>query len=201
VIYRIESLRHKTAGKIRQRSHSNPFPVALPSPVPIIACCNLRTKAWYSALCGGVKGENSMATQSSIRGLGEVALRVADLDRMQDFYQHKIGLELLRRADRHAFFRLGDGYGGHTQVLALFDRSAGSNYTGLNSAKSTVDHLAFEISLGDYERERRRLTELGLTVTTAEHGWVHWRSLYVDDPEGNTVELVCYDPSVVERTV
>jgi catechol-2,3-dioxygenase len=25
---------------------------------------------------------------------------------------------------------------------------------------------------------------------------VHWRSLYVADPEGNQVELVCYDDSV-----
>jgi RNA polymerase sigma-70 factor, ECF subfamily len=38
--------------------------------------------------------------------------------------------------------------------------------------------------------------ELGLEVETAEHPWVHWRSLYVTDPEGNQVELVCYDGSV-----
>jgi catechol-2,3-dioxygenase len=30
----------------------------------------------------------------------------------------------------------------------------------------------------------------------AEHPWVRWRSLYVHDPEGNLVELVCYDESV-----
>ena len=59
-----------------------------------------------------------------IRGLGEVALRVTDLDRMQAFYRDVIGLELLRRFERATFFRLGDGFGGHTQVLALFDRSA-----------------------------------------------------------------------------
>jgi catechol 2,3-dioxygenase len=134
-----------------------------------------------------------------IRGLGEVALRVADLERMHAFYQDVIGLELLRRFERMAFFRLGEGFGGHTQVLALFDRSADPKYVGLNSATTTVDHLAFEIDLADFERERQRLTESGLSVTTAEHGWVHWRSLYVNDPEGNTVELVCYDPSVVEK--
>jgi catechol 2,3-dioxygenase len=132
--------------------------------------------------------------------LGEVALRVADLDSMQTFYQNVIGLELLRRFERAAFFRLAEGFGGHTQVLALFDRSADPHYSGLNSATTTVDHLAFEIDLADFERERRRLSECGLMVTTAEHGWVHWRSLYVDDPEGNTVELVCYDPTVVEQT-
>jgi len=47
---------------------------------------------------------------------------------------------------------------------------------------------------------RQRLEALGLAVTTAEHGWVRWRSLYVEDPEGNMVELVCYDRSIVEKT-
>jgi catechol 2,3-dioxygenase len=109
-------------------------------------------------------------------------------------------LELLRRFDRAAFFRLAEGFGGHTQVLALFDRTTDPSFVGLNAATTTFDHLAFEIDLVDFENERRRLSERGLAVTTAMHGWVHWRSLYVDDPEGNTVELVCYDPSVVEKT-
>jgi catechol 2,3-dioxygenase-like lactoylglutathione lyase family enzyme len=135
-----------------------------------------------------------------IRGLGEVALRVRDLDAMQSFYENVIGLELLRRFERAAFFRLTEGFGGHTQVLALFDRSADSDFAGLNPATTTVDHLAFEIDLADFERERKRIEDLGLAVTTAEHGWVHWRSLYVDDPDGNSVELVCFDPSVVEKT-
>jgi catechol 2,3-dioxygenase-like lactoylglutathione lyase family enzyme len=136
----------------------------------------------------------------SVRGLGEVALRVKDLEAMQAFYQNIIGLELLRRFERAAFFRLAEGFGGHTQVLALFDRSAVPGFVGLNAATTTVDHLAFEIELADFERERQRRAACGLAVTTAEHGWVRWRSLYVDDPEGNTVELVCYDPCVVEKT-
>jgi hypothetical protein len=41
-----------------------------------------------------------------------------------------------------------------------------------------------------------RLKSLGLAVSTTEHAWVHWRSLYVADPEGNQVELVCYDITV-----
>ena len=36
-----------------------------------------------------------------------------------------------------------------------------------------------------------------LGVTTADHEWTQWRSLYVNDPEGNVVEWVCYDPTVV----
>src|SRR5690349_19288213 len=85
-----------------------------------------------------------------IKGLGEIALRVADLDAMQRFYQEVVGLELLRRFDHAAFFRIADGYGGHTQVLALFDRSGQADYRGLDPERTTVDHLAFEIDLADY---------------------------------------------------
>lgn len=135
-------------------------------------------------------------TERRIKGLGEIALRVRDLGAMQHFYEQVIGLELLRRFDHAVFFRLADGFGGHTQVLALFDRSAQPDYCGLDAATTTVDHIAFEIDRADFDAELRRLRDLGLAVETAEHAWVHWRSLYVTDPEGNTVELVCYDPAV-----
>src|SRR5215470_5906731 len=86
-----------------------------------------------------------------IKGLGEIALRVSDLDAMQRFYQEVVGLEVMRRADNAVFFRIAAGYGGHTQVLALFDRSGQAGYRGPDPGRTTVDHLAFEIDLADYE--------------------------------------------------
>ena len=74
----------------------------------------------------------------AIRGLGEIALRANNLDAMQKFYEKVIGLQLMTRVPNCAFFRIADGYGGHTQVLALFDRSQNPNYHG------TDDHIAFE---------------------------------------------------------
>jgi catechol-2,3-dioxygenase len=136
-------------------------------------------------------------TQRRIKGLGEIALRVHDLNAMQRFYEQVIGLELLKRFENAFFFKkIADGVGGHTQVLALFDRSAQPDYSGLNAATTTIDHIAFEIGLADFDIERKRLEQLGLAIKTAEHAWVHWRSLYVNDLEGNTIELVCYDPAV-----
>jgi catechol-2,3-dioxygenase len=81
-------------------------------------------------------------------------------------------------------------------VLALFDRSESPGYRGTDAATSTIDHIAFEIPLVEFADELTRLKALGLQVETAEHAWMHWRSLYVADPEGNQVELVCYDESV-----
>jgi catechol 2,3-dioxygenase-like lactoylglutathione lyase family enzyme len=109
----------------------------------------------------------------AIRGLGEIGLRVKDLGRMQRFYEETIGLQLLKSFPHAGFFRIADGYGGHTQVLALFDRSGMPGYGGLSAEKSTVDHVAFEISRSDYEREKDRLEQLGQRVETAEHTWVH----------------------------
>jgi hypothetical protein len=105
-------------------------------------------------------------------------------------------LPLMARDTTCAFFKIAEGYGGHTQVLALFDRSQNPGYSGTDVATSTIDHIAFEIALADFAGELTRLKGLGLQVGTAEHAWMHWRSLYVPGPEGNQIELVCYDASV-----
>ncbi len=134
-----------------------------------------------------------MKVNRRIKGLGEIAFRVNDLDKMQRFYEETIGLELMRRFDHAAFFRIADGVEGHTQILALFDRTHEDDYAGLDLERTTVDHIAFGISLADFEAEVERLEGLGLAVRTATHAWVNWRSLYVTDPEGHLVELVCFD--------
>jgi catechol 2,3-dioxygenase len=145
---------------------------------------------------GAIMATSTTSIRTSVRGLGEIALRVNDLDAMQKFYEEVIGLPLMTRVPNCAFFKIADGYGGHTQVLALFDRSGSRSYSAPNAKTSTIDHIAFEIPPADFESELKRLRERGLEVETAEHAWVHWRSLYVNDPEGNQLELVCYDGSV-----
>ncbi len=137
-----------------------------------------------------------MTEQRPIKALGEIAFRVEDLDTMQDFYERVVGLELMRRFPDYAFFRVAEGVGGHTQILALFDRSARPDYQGIKPEYTTVDHIAFEIELKDYDSEVQRLQELGVRVVTKTHAWTHWRAIFIWDPEGNCVELVCFDPSV-----
>jgi len=130
-------------------------------------------------------------TTTAVRALGEIALRVNDLDAMRRFYNYTFGLEEIGSFENIAFFKLADGYAGHTAILALFNRDV-----EVDSRRGTVDHIAFTISLEGYDSEKERLETLGMEVTTAVHGWVQWRSIYVHDPEGNQVELVCFDPSI-----
>ena len=131
-----------------------------------------------------------------IKAIGEIALRVSDLDAMHKFYEKVLGLGLMKRFEHAAFFRIKEGYKGHTQILALFDRSGQPDYEGLDPNKSPIDHLAFEIDLEDYEAEKKRLTDLNVIIREDVHQWVKWRSIYFTDPDGNTVELVCHDPGI-----
>jgi catechol-2,3-dioxygenase len=93
--------------------------------------------------------------------------------------------------DRFVFFKVAEGYGGHTQNLAIFETS-----NTLNPQESTLHHIALNIALEDYESEKMRLEGLGLKVNATEHEWLHVRSLYFYDPEGNHLEFVAYDESV-----
>ena len=40
--------------------------------------------------------------RTAVKGLGEIALRVNNLDRMQEFYETVIGLEVMKRFPRAA---------------------------------------------------------------------------------------------------
>ena len=123
--------------------------------------------------------------------LGELALRVNDLPAMRAFYRDVVGLEIWHEGDGFVFFKVADGAEGHPQALVLFDRGR-----DVSSERSTLDHLAFVIELRDYDARREQLEKLGLEVTPREFPFFQWRALFVADPEGNTVEFVCYDPSV-----
>jgi catechol 2,3-dioxygenase-like lactoylglutathione lyase family enzyme len=128
---------------------------------------------------------------TKVRALGEVALRVNDLDAMRQFYEGTLGFEPLGVFANAVFYRIAPGHGGHTQVFVLFARGV-----SVSARASTIDHIAFAIDRTDFEGEWSRLEGLGLKVEVADHAWVHWRSLYVHDPEDNEIELVCYDPTV-----
>lgn len=132
-----------------------------------------------------------MTSGPAVKGLGEVALRVNNLEQMTRFYREVLRFEILGEFPGAVLLKIAEGYAGHTQVLGLFNRSV-----SVDQKQITIDHIAFAIGLSDYDSERKRLQGLGLNVEIQEHEWVKWRSLYFRDPEGNRVELVCYDENL-----
>ncbi len=136
----------------------------------------------------------------TIKGLGEASIRVKDLRVMQRFYEDVVGLEVLRQEEDYVFFKIAEGYGGHTQNLALFDaanrRFLEAKSSVLNQEQTTLHHIALNVALEDFESEKQRLEGLGVKVHATEHAWINARSLYFADPEGNTLEFVAYDEGV-----
>ncbi len=141
----------------------------------------------------------------SIRDLGEIAIRVVDMDAMFAFYRDVIGLEVLSPPNTNgiAFFRICEGHAGHTRVLALFERGAGrpeirpsGQAAPETSARSTLHHIAFNVDYEAQEAARDWLIARGLTPVEQIFDWIGWRGIFVEDPDGNTVELVAYHPSL-----
>jgi catechol-2,3-dioxygenase len=111
---------------------------------------------------------------------------------MKAFYRDVVGLEVFNDDfSEVVFFKVADLTPGHPQILAIFDRRSDAA-----QEHTTLDHFAFVIERADYESERKRLEDAGVTVFTREFPHFHWRSLFFADPEGNTLELVCYDENV-----
>lgn len=83
-------------------------------------------------------------------------------------------------------------------MLVLFDRSDEGGPTP-DWERTTVDPVAFGVHPGDFNVDTEGLAALGYDLTHAYHDWVDWRSLYLHDPDGNEVELVCYDPENCDK--
>jgi len=137
--------------------------------------------------------------------IAELGLRVTDLPRAVNFYQEVLGLEIVRAYPTMVFLKAGEldsplGRGEHPQLLVLFDRKV-----KLDIALTTVDHFAFEIPLAQYPTELERLQQMGLEITEriwqGEYAWLRARSVFFDDPDGNTIELIAHDPNAANETV
>ena len=140
------------------------------------------------------------------RALGEIAIRCHDLAAMTAFYRDMIGLPVLAERDGIVFFKIADGYAGHTAVLALFGIGAGTQPPPpttpgppVAGAASSLHHLALSLPLGEQAAVVDWYETNGIDYTIQEFPWIGWRGIFTKDPEGNTVELVAFDPDVFEE--
>ena len=117
--------------------------------------------------------------------IGHVHLKVADLDRAIDFYSGVLGLDVMARYGAKAAFLSAGGYHHHLG-LNVWESAGGSapppGHTGLYHAAFLYPDRA---ALG---RAVRRVMEAGMPLTgMADHGVSE--AVYLDDPDGNGVEL------------
>ena len=139
------------------------------------------------------------------RALGEIAIRCADMQAMVGFYEDVIGLERLwgDHSDGIVFFKIAEGFGGHTSVLALFCNDMGRpevHPTGTEppetGARSSLHHIALSLPFEEQDAVMAWYDKLGQPYNVQDFRWIGWRGIFTTDPEGNTVELVAYDASL-----
>lgn len=129
-----------------------------------------------------------------INSLGHVVLKVADLERAEDFYTGLLGFEVCARYDENGMKMIFFSLGNHHD-LALFEVPGGE----AADDAAGLHHVAFCIgdSVDQLIAARSELDAAGVASDPVDHEVT--KSLYLRDPDGNMLELYV-DVSDVWRT-
>lgn len=126
-----------------------------------------------------------------VRGLDHIVLRVTDLDRMIVFYGEVLGCPVERRQDAIGLVQLRAGN-------ALIDLVPVDGKLGREGGAApgvggrNLDHLCLRVEPFDEAAIRRHLDAHGVRAGPVESRYGaegEGPSIYLSDPEGNTVEL------------
>jgi catechol 2,3-dioxygenase len=117
--------------------------------------------------------------------IGHVHLKVADIDRSLAFYSGVLGLELMQRYGADAAFLSAGGYHHHIGLNSWESKDGSPPAHGTTGLYHTAIRYPTRRSLAD---ALKRLIDAGIPLTGAsDHGVSE--ALYLDDPDGNGVEL------------
>lgn len=117
--------------------------------------------------------------------IGHVHLKVADLERSLAFYCGVLGFELQQRLGEQAAFVSAGGYHHHIGLNTWQSRGGSPPPPGTTGLFHTAIRYPDRAQLAD---ALRRLVEARWPVTGAsDHGVSE--AIYLDDPDGNGVEL------------
>lgn len=122
-----------------------------------------------------------------LKELGHVLLRVLDLDRSRKFYTEVLGFKILEEDPEHGgIFLALDGQSHAIDLFQAKDPDAARRQTpGVRG----LGHIAFRVDSEDALREAYgTLQQQGVEITrTIDH--VSQKSIYFNDPDGNTLEI------------
>lgn len=119
----------------------------------------------------------------TLKGLDHVVLRVADMERAIRFYRDVLGCREERRVESIGLVQMRAG-------ASLIDLVPADAPPG--SASGNMDHFALSIDAFDEAALRAHLTRHGVEIgEVAERYGAEGDgpSMYITDPDGNTVEL------------
>ncbi len=125
-----------------------------------------------------------MSHRIDIEFLDHVAIRVADMETSARWYEKVLGLKRYRLSEWGDFpiFLLSGKSG-----VALFPANTTDTKIDVTSKNVKIDHFAFNVTNENFEKAKKRYTELGLVFNIQDH--FYFDSIYTKDPDGHTVEL------------
>ncbi len=127
---------------------------------------------------------------TSIRGIAEIVLNVHDQAASLRFYRDVFGLAMISPPDRPGpvFLQAGPGQAGIPQMIVLVPLPAEASPF---VPPRTLHHLALEVAPEDFDRMQAHLRGLGYEIRTGKHPVIPSHTMYVNDPDGNEVEIIC----------
>jgi glyoxylase I family protein len=132
-----------------------------------------------------------MSTPITIREIDHVVLRVRDMARMRSFYCDVLGCSVARIQDSVGLVQLRAGRSLIDLVDAATRRGRQAGAPPGDSGRN-MDHLCLRIEPFDAAAIAAHLAAHGVTpgeIVNRYGAEGEGPSLYLDDPEGNTVEL------------
>jgi catechol 2,3-dioxygenase-like lactoylglutathione lyase family enzyme len=128
---------------------------------------------------------------SRVEGLAEIVLWVSDMEAALQFYRDQFGLEIMSPPELPNKFLMVAKPGGIPEMIVLIPHPDLSNVFPSEKAKRVLHHLAFRVDRRQYEELQHRFVEAGVEVRHGVHPVLKGvRTFYVDDPDGNEVEVI-----------
>ena len=126
-----------------------------------------------------------------IREIDHVVLRVSDLDRMLEFYCGLLGCTVERRKDGIGLIQLRAGRS-LVDLVPVDGELGRAGGAAPGKEGRNMDHLCFRLESFDEASLVEHLTRHGVepgAVSSRYGAEGEGPSMYVEDPEGNTIEL------------
>jgi catechol-2,3-dioxygenase len=122
-------------------------------------------------------------------GLAEIVLWTADKERAVAFYHGLLGLPIISPPHLpNVFLQAGEGHAGIPQMIVLVPKSA---EVKAQPSGFQLHHLAFELPPDQFEAQQQAFVATGIQPRGGQHPVLASRTMYVTDPDGNEVELIC----------
>jgi len=125
-----------------------------------------------------------------LTGLAEIVLFVDDMQRSLAFYRDLLGLTVISPPGTPAtFLQIGSTAGRVPQQIVLVPRPAGTR-SAATKPERALHHIGLEVPAESFESERTRLQAAGFEIRGGKHPFLAVEAFYLDDPDGNEVEIV-----------